>query len=318
MKVLLLLAFVGLTSSAVPHKGHNHERTSDGAFSPRDAGHFQDEEHNGQFDHEAILGSAKEAVEFDQLPPEEAKRRLRILLTKMDRNGDEKIERIELQQWIVRSFRSLSKEESAERFEDSDTDKDGQITWLEYATEEFQLDDDEEDEANAAAKVLLTAEELENKLASNPDSADEYNIMMEDKLLFRAADRDGDGRLNRGEFLSFTHPEEDESMHETVINQALKEKDSDGDGRLSFQEYVGERGKDQNKEWLVGEKDRFDEDLDKNKDGQLDRSEIVDWMIPSNDDIANDEVDHLFAGADDDVDGVLSFDEVSSSFRLAL
>ena len=53
-----------------------------------------------------------------------------------------------------------------------------------------------------------------------------------------------------------------------------------------FQEYVGVRGKDQTKEWLVSEKERFDNDLDRNKDGYLDDAEIGSWIVPSNDEIA--------------------------------
>ncbi len=49
---------------------------------------------------------------------------------------------------------------------------------------------------------------------------------------------------------------------------------------------MGVRGKDQTKEWLVSEKERFDNDLDKNKDGFLDDAEIGSWIVPSNDEIA--------------------------------
>jgi Ca2+-binding EF-hand superfamily protein len=49
----------------------------------------------------------KTAEEFDNLSPEEAKKRLRILLMKMDRNNDGVIERKELHSWIMRSFRYL-------------------------------------------------------------------------------------------------------------------------------------------------------------------------------------------------------------------
>ena len=54
------------------------ERLSDGAFSPRDHKHGSGAEHDNSFDHEAILGSKKDAEEFDDLSPEEAKRRLRV------------------------------------------------------------------------------------------------------------------------------------------------------------------------------------------------------------------------------------------------
>jgi len=50
-------------------------------------------------------GSVKEAEEFDHLDPVEAKRRLRILLKKMDLDKDEHIDRKELHAWILRSFK---------------------------------------------------------------------------------------------------------------------------------------------------------------------------------------------------------------------
>lgn len=50
------------------------------------------------------LGSVKEAEEYDRLSPEEARQRLALLLPKMDQNGDKKIDRQELKQWILNSF----------------------------------------------------------------------------------------------------------------------------------------------------------------------------------------------------------------------
>lgn len=288
----LTCSLICMTSSAVPHK--THERESDGAFSPRDHKHNVDGKHDSNFDHEAILGSSKEAEEFDQLPPEEAKKRLEILLKKMDRDSDGKIEKDELKQWIIRSFASLSKEESEERFLDSDVDKNGYVSWQEYKEEEFDFGDEDD----------------EDKIKTDPDLIDEYNMMQEDKILFDAADKNSDGNLDRFEFLSFSHPEEDISMHEIVVNQVLKQKDVNGDGFVDFQEYIGDRGRDQSKEWIVAEKDRFDDELDKDKDGHLSKAEILEWMIPSNEEIAKDEAEHLFAGADEDVDGTLSFKEI--------
>ncbi len=83
---LLLLALGG--QGAVTHGSHSHgnkegqrEKVQDGAFSPRDAHHHgADGKHDNAFDHEAIIGSAKEAAEFDNLAPEDAKARLRLLV----------------------------------------------------------------------------------------------------------------------------------------------------------------------------------------------------------------------------------------------
>lgn len=87
------------------HHTHNKERLEDGAFAGRDIHHHGDDgEHNVEFDHEAILGSVKTAEEFDNLSPAEAKKRLAILVRKMDRNADQFVDRHELKAWILRSF----------------------------------------------------------------------------------------------------------------------------------------------------------------------------------------------------------------------
>ena len=59
-----------------------------------------------------ISGSTKDAEEFDQLPPEEAKKRLKILVDKMDSDSDGFVDKSEMNAWILKSFASLSKEES--------------------------------------------------------------------------------------------------------------------------------------------------------------------------------------------------------------
>ena len=70
-------------------------------------------------------------------------------------------------------------------------------------------------------------------------------------------------------------------------------------GKINFQEFIEERAKDQTKEWLLTEKERFDSELDKNKDGFLNEVEIIALAIPDNNEITTDEVNHLFAGADE-------------------
>ena len=123
MSELILQCQRTSTTSVFPNSHlQSGERMSDGAFSPRDHKHGSGEEHDNSFDHEAILGSRKDAEEYDDLPPEEAKRRLgvslgcsefspsltfvsQVLLGKMDRNLDEQIDRKELYAWILRSFK---------------------------------------------------------------------------------------------------------------------------------------------------------------------------------------------------------------------
>lgn len=107
--IVILIGLVTSIESATTHK-HSHpnsgERLEDGVYRSRDAGHHGDDgEHNSEFDHEAILGSVKTAEEFDQLSPDESKRRLRLLVITMDLNKDGFIDRHELKAHILRSFK---------------------------------------------------------------------------------------------------------------------------------------------------------------------------------------------------------------------
>ncbi|KAJ8669614.1 hypothetical protein QAD02_000873 [Eretmocerus hayati] len=288
--ILCVLELSGSASAASAHiHAHQHaksskERLEDGAYSPRDEGHFAGGDHHQEFDHEAILGSVKEAEEFDKLPIEESKRRLEILLKKMDLNADQFIERHELKAWILRSFKMLSDEESKDRLEDADSNEDGKITWEEIVHDTYGSDP--EDLA------------LEDKLIEN------------DKALFEVADLNKDGYLDTEEFRAYSHPEETPRMLDLVLKQTFADYDKDLDSFISFQEYLGDKAEAHGKEWLITEKEKFDHGYDKNGDGKLDVSEVPAWLIPSNDDIATEEVDHLFAASDDDHDDRLSFDEI--------
>lgn len=236
MNAIFVICFVclclsiqpGLQANVSPHSHHRHsggEREADGAYSPRDHGHFDGEEHDFDFDHEAILGSAKEADEFDHLPPEEAKKRLGILLLKMDSNADSNITPAELKQWILRSFKSLSEEESKEKFEEADRDKDSRVTWAEYRAETYGVEN-----------------EVESSIFSGKDHDEEQRLLKNDRELFEAADVNRDGQLDAKEFVAFTHPEEAPHMLQVILKQTLEEKDTNKDGFVDFQEYIGDRG----------------------------------------------------------------------------
>lgn len=49
-----------------------------------------------------------------------------------------------------------------------------------------------------------------------------------------------------------------------------------------FQEFLGNRARDEDKEWLIVEKEKFDHEHDKNHDGLLEKDEIMSWLVPSN------------------------------------
>lgn len=252
--------------------------------------HQHEHHSHSEFDHEAILGSVKEAEEFDHLSPEESKKRLSILLTKMDVNADHNIDRSELHAWIMRSFKMLSEEEANERFEDADEDSNGEVTWIEYAKNSFGDDTDFSDDHLEGAQEKLIRNE---------------------KIMFEAADNNKDGKLDRGEFLVFQFPEENPAMHPHLLAQTLEEKDKDSDGFINFEEFLDRKETDSpEKEYLIVQEQKFNGEFDKDGDGRLNSAEILSWITPNNEDIAKDEVDHLFASADDDHDDLLSYEEI--------
>lgn len=256
-------------------------------------------EHHSEFDHEAILGSVKEAEEFDSLPPEESKRRLGLLVRKMDLNSDGFVDRHELKAWILRSFKKLSEEEAEDRFEDLDEDNDEKLSWQEYIRDVYGIESED-----GFTRTTI-------------DETEEGKLLDDDKQMFQAADLDKDGFLSADEHTKFHSPEEHPEMLPIILKQTLRDKDLNNDGRIDFQEFVGEQGKKHDKEWLISEKDKFDKDFDKDHDGYLNHIEILSWIVPSNEEVATEEVDHLFASADHNVhDDRLSYDEIIDNYDI--
>lgn len=172
---------------------------------------------------------------------------------------------------------------------------DGQISWNEHFKNNFNLGAEQ--------------------------TADEKQMIYEDKELFVAADLNKDGYLDVDEFPLFTSPEDFPTMHDTLYRLAMRRKDLDGDGRLSFDEFMrNERGElpDKSTESYLIDKDKFESDLDRNRNGFLEKEETIRWLIPDQHEIANDEADHLIASCDDDKDGQLTLGEIEKNYEVFL
>ncbi|XP_062592745.1 calumenin-B-like [Saccostrea cucullata] len=269
------------------------EESAHGGHNPIHKEHYHDGEHDSHYDHEAILGDRQLEKEFDELEPEEAKRRLGILAKDMDKNKDGYVSKEELVDWIMNSFRKLDMEDSLEQFEECDENNDNKVTWKEYLTRHhgFNINDYKDD------------------YATEKEAVEEFTkVLDEDKKKFDAADVDKDGALTKKEHVAFLYPADFPHMHDIELERTLQEHDKNGDGTITKEEFLADTDKN-DKELLLLEEERFG-DFDKNKDGVLDKKEITDWVLPDNNEAAVEEADHLIERADNDKDGKLSIEEI--------
>ncbi|XP_060709869.1 reticulocalbin-2 [Hemiscyllium ocellatum] len=295
-QVLVSCTFIVMCSTHVHHK---HE-----PISSED--HYMDGGHNSEYDREVLFGGEKEVGELAKLSPEEQQSRLKSLIKKMDVDADGFVTKGELSGWIQQSFKHYATEESKEQFPEHDLDGNGVVTWEEYNIHSYDrmLDYDE--------NTPLDDEEEESL----------RQIFLKDKKRFENANIDGLPGLTLTEFVAFEHPEEADYMKEYVIQDALDEHDRDKDGFISLEEFLGDYRKDpgaeEDPEWVTVERDRFENDYDKDKDGKLNQEELLLWIIPNNQDIAHDEADHLVKEIDTNGDEKLTEAEILVSQDLFL
>jgi len=226
------------------HNVHKHYKDD----RPTTSSHYDDHNEHGKFDHDALFGSTHE--ELNQLSPDDAKKRLRkfIIDGKMDKNEDGIISKEELAKWVLNSFQSISQQDALDQLKEEDDNSDSSISWEEHQKNNFNSDGEQ------------TLEEKE--------------MIYEDRALFKAADLNHDGLLDAKEFALFTSPEDFPDMFETLYELTMRRRDINGDGLLSFDEYImNDKGivPDKKSEGYLIDKDKFENDLDKNKDGYLDR-----------------------------------------------
>jgi Ca2+-binding EF-hand superfamily protein len=210
----------------------------------------------------------------------------------MDTNGDSKISKEEISEWVLNNFRRQDMTEASEKLQQVDINSDSNVSWMEYVEKVFGY----------------TVAEI-GQFSADPDPAlGTFNKMVADeKVKFDAADQNNDGVLNVDEYTAFLHPYDFEFMHSYELDRSMADYDENNDGLISFDEYLGRS--EPSEEQLLVDRANFDS-YDGNGDGRLDRDEIKSWVLPDRRSMADEEAEHLLSETDLNRDGALQFSEI--------
>jgi Ca2+-binding EF-hand superfamily protein len=299
-EVLLLLQ----TTICVSVVAGKEDRVSGGVRDYED----NDYDYDSVYDHQAFESESR-VFGFHQLSRDEGKRRLSLLMEKMDRNADRVISPEELRQWIADQQESSIRQDVERQWKgliDDQRDNQSSIGWEEYRhlTYGFMQDGTQDDQSHD----VHTYKEL----------------LRRDRRRFSLADQDRDNRLTLSEFRYFLHPEEGtaEHMHSVLMEETIEDLDTDMDGKISIEEYMSQHmysGRESQSvpEWVTRERQGFEETRDKDGDGLMDRQEVRHWILtPYDYDASDAESQHLIRQSDGDGDGVLSREEILRNYDL--
>lgn len=316
MNKYLLLAIIGLTAftgcararSAPSAVDSDVKHTSPHELRDKHEKKDKSPEEQADYDKEILFGGDEDIETIHDLDEEEQQEKLKGFLTnKMDTNKDNVIDKNELLDYTKKAIIGLQERELKEEFSNLDTDKDGEITYKEFADELYG--EDLKDKQNMDEKEKT---ELESRIEN-------------DKKMWAAADTSGDGKMNMEELKAMRHPHLSEATKKIFIERSILKFDTNKDGAIDVDEYIStlkhnDEGEEENqKYWIPYEKEKFKTKHDADGDGLLKDEEIYKWQGPVDlDQLAQHEAEHLMKECDADKDDKLTFDEIIESHHLWL
>ncbi|XP_035227343.1 calumenin-A-like [Stegodyphus dumicola] len=296
--LFLVAVFFTVDGLVIPKYDGSSKRVHENFLSDED--HYNSEElHNPEYDHEAFLGE-NEAKKFDDLSPEESKRRLGKIVDKIDADKDGFVSMQELKDWIQHTQRRYIIDDSERQWKNLNPNDEPEVTWKTYRKVTYGYTEDAIDDNEKA----------------------HYKEMMErDLRRWKRADQDGNDSLNKKEFIDFVHPEDSNHMKDIVVIETMEDIDKNNDGKISLEEYIGDMYNDDDDledepSWVQSERDQFKLFRDKDKSGFMEFEEVKQWILPDDYDNSDAEAKHLVYESDINRDNQLSKEEILNKFDL--
>ncbi|KAJ2446301.1 hypothetical protein GGF42_005735 [Coemansia sp. RSA 2424] len=206
-----------------------------------------------------------------------------------DKDGDGFITETELAEAMTKLGEKLSAKELKEMFVEADANKDGTISYEEFVDMMMKGDAEPAEAKKPAAKKALSEAQL-----------------AEFREAFTLFDKDNDGSIT-GEELGAVLKALGQNPSEQEIQDMVNELDADGNGKIDFEEFVSlmkTHSADENDEY----KEAFHV-FDKDGDGQITEAELADAMAKLGEKLVPEEISAMFAEADVNGDGHISYDE---------
>ncbi|XP_036163400.1 45 kDa calcium-binding protein [Myotis myotis] len=266
---------------------------------------------NKDFHQEVFLGKDTDGFEEDA-EPRKSRRKLMVIFSKVDVNGDRRISAKEMQRWIVEKTAEHFQEaveESRAHFHAVDPDGDGRVSWDEYKVK--FLVSKGHDEREVAEKIKS------NQELKVDEETQEVLENLKDRW-YQADNPPPDLLLGEEEFLSFLHPEHSRGMLRFMVKEIVRDLDQDGDKQLSLSEFISlpvgtvenQRGQDMDDSWVRDRRKEFEELIDANHDGIVTMAELEEYMDPMNEYNALNEAKQMIAIADENQNQHLEPEEV--------
>lgn len=166
----------------------------------------------------------EDAKTFDQLSPEESRRRLGVIVNKIDKDQDGFVTQEELKDWIRYTQQRYIQDDVDRQWTTHNPEDKDKLPWTEYRSMVYGFMDE---------TGVDQAEKTED------DNFSYAAMLNRDRRRWSIADKDGDDALTKEEFAGFLHPEENDDMRDVVVLETMEDIDKDSDGKISVTEYIG-------------------------------------------------------------------------------